>query len=98
MRRLIRSFGSLLLVGGLAACAGMSGPRTQALGPRASAAEGYGATAAANEPQVGYSDSERHIADCLATHRSYDYRTDRFRTYSGQRRRCASAPAHAAQP
>jgi len=30
----------------------------------------------------------RHISACKAKYRSYDARTDTYRTYSGQKRRC----------
>ena len=58
-----------------------------------SAAAATGGPAVAIVPETGYSAEDRHAADCLAVHPSYDVRTDRFQARSGARRRCA-IPEH----
>lgn len=61
--------------------------------PTATSAERFAAPAAAAQPETGYSEDARHIADCLARYRSYDYRTDTFRSRSGTTRLCRRGAA-----
>jgi hypothetical protein len=58
--------------------------------PAAIAAERYGLKASYTGPQleVGYSRSARHVADCLASFRGYDPKTDLIRLRSGATRLC----------
>lgn len=87
MRQLIRSLAGFAVLAGLSACAPAK-PHT----PQAVSADRFAkpaAEAAAPVEEVGYDAGARHIADCLAAHSSYDYRTDSFHTYSGQNHRCA---------
>jgi hypothetical protein len=56
----------------------------------AASAERYGVTASYRTAPEGrgYSARDRHMADCLATYRSYDPRTDRVVLRPGVTRRC----------
>jgi hypothetical protein len=71
--------------GALAAAACAQSPAV----PAATSAERFAAPATAVQPETGYSEEARHIADCLVRYRSYDYRTDTFRARSGATRPCA---------
>jgi hypothetical protein len=56
----------------------------------APSAERYGVAASYRSPTPGrgYSARARHMADCLATYRSYDPNTDRVVLRGGATRRC----------
>jgi hypothetical protein len=56
----------------------------------AASAERYGVAASYRTPSAGrgYSARARHMADCLATYRSYDPNTDKVVLRSGVSRRC----------
>jgi len=85
MRKLIGALASFAAIPAVCGCATTlyGGGDVAAI-----SAERLGATAVANEPQLGYSDGARHIADCLASYRSYDLQTDRFKARGGTTRRC----------
>jgi len=89
MRQLFLMAASLGALAAAGACVG--GPETAAL-----SAQRYATPAVAVEPQVGYSDDARHIADCLASYQGYDFRTDTFRDPSGTVRRCPATLGGAA--
>ena len=87
----MRSFMLMLAsLGAIAASAASAQTMTTTKTPAAMAAERYGMKASYTGPQldVGYSRSERHIADCLATYPRYDPKTDLIRLRSGETRRC----------
>jgi hypothetical protein len=84
MRLPIRSTAVAVMMAGVAGCAQSEAPQPR----HAVAAPGYATPAVAVEPQVGYPDEARHVADCLVAHSTYDFRTDLYRTASGSARRC----------
>ena len=86
------------LVAVLAAAGGAQGapgatakrPAHHVAKPRAASVERYGTEAAYRTGPIGkgYSDRDRHVADCLASYPGYDPATDRVRVRPGVSRRC----------
>jgi hypothetical protein len=74
----------------VAAAGAAEQPRQPARPAPAASAERHGVptTYRAPTPGQGYSAQSRHMADCLATYRSYDPNTDRVVVRPGVTRRC----------
>lgn len=74
-----------------AAAAQAAEPQLQPSTRTAASAERYGVAASYRTPTPGrgYSARDRHMADCLASYRGYDPRTDRVALRPGVTRRCA---------
>jgi hypothetical protein len=81
-----------VIAAALALSGAAAGARDLAKRPTAAApsAERYGVAASyrAPSPGRGYSARARHMADCLATYRSYDPSTDKVVLRGGVTRRC----------